>query len=99
MINPNFNINKVFRKQVEKCMKTKFCDIIQPFIRATLLKNKTRMLALLTFFKTRAEKISYRVLSFVIYTIIKNYVCIGLSGLSIKKLGEIPLGYGEGPNI
>ena len=77
MINPNLDINKSFRKQVGKYIKTTFGAITQSFIRSTLLKNKTRMLALLTFFKTRAEKISYRVLSFVIYTIIKNYVCIG----------------------
>ena len=76
IINPNSNINRAFREQVEKCMKTTFGAITQPFIRATLLKNKTRMLALLMFYETRAENISYRVLSCIIYTIIKNCVCI-----------------------
>ena len=41
MINPNLNINKSFREQVGNFMKTTFGAIIQPFIRATLLKNKT----------------------------------------------------------
>ena len=36
MINPNFNINKEFREQVDKCMKTTFGQIAQPHIRAVL---------------------------------------------------------------
>ena len=39
MINPNLNINKAFKEQVGKCMKNTFGAIIQPFIRATLLKK------------------------------------------------------------
>ena len=50
--------------------------ITQPFIKATLLKNKTRVLSLLMFYETRTENISYILFSCVIYTIIKNYVCI-----------------------
>ena len=40
MINPTLNINKGFRKKVQKCMKTKFGTITQNFIRAKLLKGK-----------------------------------------------------------
>ena len=76
MINLNLNINKAFREQVEKCIKNTFGAITQPFIRDTLSKKKTRVLALSMFYETRAENIAYRVLSCVIYTIIKNYVCI-----------------------
>ena len=57
-------------------MLNTFGAIKQTFIKATLLKNKTRMLALLLFYETRSDNIFYRVLSCVIYTIIKNYVCI-----------------------
>ena len=57
-------------------MKTTFGVITRPFIRATLLKNKTRVLELLMFYETREERIAYRVMNYVIYTIIKNYVCI-----------------------
>ena len=71
MINLNLNINKVFKGQVEKCMKTTFGAIPKPFIIATLLKNKTRVLALLRFYETRAEDIASRVLRCVIYNIIK----------------------------
>ena len=39
MINPNSNINKAFREQVDICMKTAFSVITQPHIRATLSKN------------------------------------------------------------
>ena len=70
------NINKAFREQVYKCMKTTFYEITQYFIRATLSKNKTRVLSLLIFYGTISENIAYKVLSCVIYTIIKNYVHI-----------------------
>ena len=53
-----------------------FGAITKPFIRAKSLKKKTRVLELLMFYETISENIAYRVLSCVIYTIIKNYVCI-----------------------
>ena len=65
MINLNLNINKAFREQVYKCMKTTFYEITQYFIRATLSKNKTRVLALLMFYDKRSENIAYKVLSYV----------------------------------
>ena len=40
MINPDLNINKSFREQVDKCMKTTFGPITQPFTRSTLSKIK-----------------------------------------------------------
>ena len=49
MINPNLNINKAFREQVQKCMNITFVPITKPHIRATLAKKKTRVLALLMF--------------------------------------------------
>ena len=48
MINPNFNINKPFREQVDKSMNTTFGPITQPHIR-----NRKRLLALLIFYETR----------------------------------------------
>ena len=76
MINPGLNVNKAPREQVEKCMFTKFGEITQPFIKSKLLENNTSVLALIIFYETRSDRIFYRVLSYVIYTIIKNYVCI-----------------------
>ena len=78
MINPGFNVNKSFREQVEKCMYTTFGEITQPFIKSTLSKNSTSVLASIMFYEKRADnpKKAYRVLNCVIYTIIKNYVCI-----------------------
>ena len=66
-------------------MKTTFGAITQPFIRVTLLKYKTRVLALLIFYETRAENIAYRVLSCVIYTIINNYFCTDYISCQSKK--------------
>ena len=40
IINPNLNINEVFREQVEICMKHKFGPITQPHIKATFQKRK-----------------------------------------------------------
>ena len=40
IINPNFNINKAFREQVDKFMNTKFGSITKPRIRSTLSKIK-----------------------------------------------------------
>ena len=57
-------------------MFTTFGAITQPFIKIHIVKNKTRLLASILFYETRAKNIAYRVLSCVIYTIIKNYVCI-----------------------
>ena len=57
-------------------MFTTFGAITQPFVKATLLKNNTRVLSLVMFYDTIADKIAYIVLSCVIYTIIKKYFCI-----------------------
>ena len=46
-------------------MFTKFGVITQPFIKSTIAKN-TSMLELILFYNTRADKKSYRLLSFVI---------------------------------
>ena len=78
MINPNMDNKKSFKEQVTKSMKTIFGAITQPYLRTTLAKNNTRVLALLMFHDTRGENpdTSFRVLICVSYTIIKNYVCI-----------------------
>ena len=53
MINSTFNIKKVFKEQVTKCIKNKSGAITQPHIGKILAKKKTRVLALLIFYKTR----------------------------------------------
>ena len=94
MINPGFNVNKSFREQAETCMLTTFGSITQPFIKDTLSKKNTSVLELIMFYDTRADnpKKSFRVLSCVIYTIIKNYVCIDYLACQTKKLVEITVG-------
>ena len=51
MINPGLYVNKAFREKVINCMYTTFVAITQPFIKSTLEKNKTRVLALLMFMR------------------------------------------------
>ena len=58
-------------------MNNKFGPSTQPFIKAILAKNNTRVLALLMFYETRKNpKKAFKVLSCVIYKIISNYVFI-----------------------
>ena len=58
-------------------MNTIFSAITQTFIKSTLFKKRTRVLELVIFYETRAETFAHRVLSCVIYTIIKiMYVLI-----------------------
>ena len=57
-------------------MNTKFGEITQPYIKSTLAKNNTSVLSLVMFYEKTAEEKSYRLLSCVIYTRIKKYVCI-----------------------
>ena len=69
------------------CMNTKSGLITQYHIRATLAKKKTGVLALLIFYKIRKNTKKYfKVLSFVIYTIIKHYACIDYLDFLYKKL-------------
>ena len=78
MINKGLHVNKSLRDQVKTFMNTTFGEITQPFIKATSSKNNTSVLSLIMFRETRADntKKYFRVLSCVIYTIIKNYVYI-----------------------
>ena len=97
MINPTLNINKVFKEQVTKCMKTTFGEIAQSHISIILAKKNTRVLALLMFYETRKNpKKVFKVLSYVIYTIIRNYVCIDYLASESKQLSELPVGSGGG---
>ena len=85
MINPTLNINKSFREEVTECMNNTFVAITQPHIKTTLEKKKTRVSALLMFYETRKNPRKYfKVLSCVIYTIIRNYVCIDYNRFKVK---------------
>ena len=68
-------------------MNTTFYELTQPFIKTTLSKQNTSVLALIMFHEKRGEihKKYFRVLSCVIYTIIKNHVCIDYIACQLKK--------------
>ena len=91
MINIGLNVNKSFREKVERYMYNTFGETTQPFIKYTLEKNNTSVLELIMFYETRADNPEkyFRVLSCVIYIIIKNYVCIDYIYCKSKKLNEI----------
>ena len=69
-------------------MNNTFGSLTQHFIKTTLSKNNTSFLELLMFHSTRGLKPKkyFRVLSFVIYTMIDNYVCIVFLDCQVKFL-------------
>ena len=75
-INTGLNVNKTFREKVEKRMYTEFGTATKPFIKTTFSKKENKSIRINNFFETGSEKIAYRVLSCIIYTITKNHVCI-----------------------
>ena len=68
-------------------MCTTFGEITQLFIKSTLAKNITSVIALMIFYETRADNPikSYRVMSCLIYTVIKNYFCIDYLACHLKN--------------
>ena len=77
-------------------MNNTFGPITQPYIKATLKKHNTKVLALLMFYQTRNNpKKAFKVLSCVIYTIISNYVCIDYLACETKQIIELPVGTGR----
>ena len=74
MLDPGFNINKIFREQVEINVALTFsCKIIM-LIKNVLRKDNNRLLSVMMFYENRNNMI-FNVLSSVVYFIINNYVC------------------------
>ena len=95
MINPNLSIKKSFKDQVTKCKKTTFGAMIQQLIsKIVLKKNKSVSIIYVLWDQTKKPKKNFKVLSCVIYTIIRNYVYIDYLGSESKKLSELGLGSG-----
>ena len=88
MMNTNFHMNKVFRDQVKVYLKITFGPSTNAHISKILLKDNTGVLALLMFYEDRGVNTGkmFRVLSFVIYTIISKYVCIEYLGSEKEKI-------------
>ena len=87
MMNPNLSMNKAFKEQVKLCMKNTFSTSTMTHISKILLKPNTRVLALVMLFDNgkKFAKRMFRVLSCVIYIIIRNYVCIYYLGSERKN--------------
>ena len=90
MINTCLNVNKVFIYQVEKYMYDTFGEITQHFIKATLSKENTSVFTLIMFYETGEEnhRKYFKVLCCVIYTVIKNYVCIDYLAFKLDSLSK-----------
>ena len=75
-------------------MNNTFSEITQPFIKTTLSKNNTSVLALIIVYETRGgnPKKYFRVLICFVYSIIKNCVCFDYLACPSNKLSEINVG-------
>ena len=78
IINPSLKFNNAFRTQVENFLSVTFSAITIKTIKKNLMKNNTRVMALIIIYENNGEipKRLYRVLICVIYSFIDNYVCI-----------------------
>ena len=76
VINPTFNVNKVFIYQFEKCLKEKFRQSTMKGIKIVMRKKYTCVIELGIFYETKTKNPTkvYRMLSCVLYSFIKNYV-------------------------
>ena len=72
-------------------MNDTFGTITQPFIKNVTKKKNTCVLALVMFYEKRHKNATkyFRLLSYVIYTIIDNYVCIDYLACQSKQRSEI----------
>ena len=78
MIKPTLNVNKVFREQVENFLRAAFHQNTTEGIRFFMRKKDTYFIVLIMFYETKTDnpiKV-YMVLSFVLYSVIDNNVCI-----------------------
>ena len=91
MINLSLNCNKVFRVKVEKCSSLSFAARTIETIKYCLRKNNTCVMALIMFYENNVVKPKklYRVLSYVLYSLIDNYACIDYLSCQPKTLRYI----------
>ena len=78
MINPSLKCNKVFREQVEKFLSVSFHENTMETIKYCLRKKYKCVMSIIIFYdnnRLKPKKV-YRVLSFVVYSFVENYVCI-----------------------
>ena len=94
MLNPNLNMNRAFRDKVKTCLSNTFGADTNRHINKILMNRYTRVLALVVHYEngTINRRKMFKVLSFVIYTIINIYVCIDYLGTETKKISELKLG-------
>ena len=95
MLNPTLNKNKAFKQQLKACLFNTFAADTNKHINKTLMNRDTRVLALVLFYElgTFNPTKMFKVLSYVIYTIIDRYVCIDYLGTQTKKISGIHLGF------
>ena len=78
MIKPTLHVNRVLRQQVEKCLRATFNQNTMVGIQNVMRKKDTCVIELIMFYDSKTKNLIkvYRVLSFVLYSVINIYVFI-----------------------
>ena len=94
MMNPNLYRNKSFKEKVKACFRNTFGPDTNSHINTILTKKNTRVFALVIFYEhvNINSKKMFKVLSCVIYKIMKKYVCIDYLGTQKKKVSDLKIG-------
>ena len=90
MINHSRHINKVFREQVEICLRSTFYENTIENIRYVMKNKDTCVITLFVLMRVKGKPISvYRVLSCDLYSIIEVFVCIYNLSCQSKNFSSI----------
>ena len=91
IINPSLKINRVFREQVENFLRATFHENKMEIIRDAMKKKDICVIALVMFYETNRTKPKkvFRLLSCVLYYLIKNHICIDYLSCQSKTLSRI----------
>ena len=78
MLNPTLHTHRLFPEQVKKYLGFYYSIKTMTTIKKNLMKNNTYFMALIMIYENNGKytRTVYIVLSFVVYTLIDNYVCI-----------------------
>ena len=94
MINRSLHVNKVFREKVEKFSRDIYHENTMKNIKNVMRKKNTCVIALIILYESKSKtpvKV-YKVLSYVIYYLINNYVLIDYLCCQSKTLSIISYG-------
>ena len=55
MVNPTLHVNKVFREQVEKCLRSTFRQNTMKAVKSIMRKKDTSVIVIIMFYETKTN--------------------------------------------